>query len=151
MNPTFGKQDTLATRYYRSVRSNKSSLVASSWHVDDQATPAGGLVIDGQLECTDAHHREQQTVARHARVRADVHVNTVVIYGQLIGDIYSDGLASLARGSTVNGNIYCARLVLRDGARSNGEVEIAKQAALKIAPKLDAVDDSYIEKENKCA
>jgi len=51
----------------------------------------------------------------------------------------------------VNGNIYCVRLVLQDGARFNGKVEMAKQPALKIAPTPDAVDDSYSEEGNRSA
>jgi cytoskeletal protein CcmA (bactofilin family) len=112
------------TGYARPVRSNKAKVVASSWHVEDQATSAGGLVIDGQLECAAAHHKEHLTVAKHAQVRADVHAKTVLIYGQLIGDIYSDGMVTLARGSKVKGNIYCAALYIDEGATFLGKVKM---------------------------
>jgi hypothetical protein len=58
---------------------------------------------------------------------------------------------SLAKGATVNGNIYCSRLVLQDGARFNGKIEMAKQSQLKIAPKPEAVDNGPAEVENRSA
>ncbi len=47
---------------------------------------------------------------------------TVVVFGQLIGNIFSEGKVLLARGSEVQGDICCSRLHIEDGARFMGRV-----------------------------
>jgi cytoskeletal protein CcmA (bactofilin family) len=133
------------------IRTKNVSVIGPTLIFRGELSADEDLVIEGTIEGTIAHHKKNLTIGAKGRVSADIHASSVLVEGQLDGDIHSDGLVSLAKGSTVNGNIYCARLVLQDGARFNGKVEMAKQSPLKIAPKLDTVDDSYIEKENKSA
>ena len=101
------------------------------------------LVIQGRIEGTIAHHKKNLTIGAKGRVKADIHASSVLVEGQLDGDIHSDGLVSLAKGSTVNGDISCARLVLQDGACFNGKIVMVKQSPLKIAPKPEAVEESF--------
>jgi cytoskeletal protein CcmA (bactofilin family) len=133
------------------IRTKNVSVIGPTLIFRGELSADEDLVIEGTIEGTIAHHKKNLTIGAKGRVSADIHASSVLVVGQLDGDIHCDGLVSLAKGSTVNGNIYCARLVLQDGARFNGKVEMAKQSPLKIAPKLDTVDDSYIEKENKSA
>lgn len=83
---------------------------------------AQGLTIVGHLECAMAHHKTHLTVSEHACVEADIHAGTVDVFGQVIGDIFSDGKVTLARGSDVQGDICCSCLYIEDGARLMGRV-----------------------------
>ena len=73
---------------------------------------------------------------------ADIHASSVIVEGELDGDIHSDGLVSLAKDSTVNGNIYCARICMQDGARFNGSIDMSIPKKLKVAeePKVIEAD-----------
>ncbi len=133
------------------VRSKNVSVIGPTLVFRGELSADEDLVIEGTIEGTIAHHKKNLTIGAKGRVSADIHASSVLVEGQLDGDIHSDGLVSLAKGATVNGNIYCARLVLQDGARFNGKVEMAKQATLKIAPKPEADDDAYIGAENRLA
>jgi len=133
------------------IRKKNVSVIGPTLIFRGELSADEDLVIEGTIEGTIAHHKKNLTIGAKGRVSADIHASSVLVEGQLDGDINSDGLVSLANGSTVNGNIYCARLVLQDGARFNGKVEMAKQPALKIAPTPDAVDDSYSEEGNRSA
>ncbi len=109
------------------------------------------LVIGGTVEGKIAYHSKNLTIGATGRVSADIHASSVLVEGLLDGDIHSDGLVSLAKGATVNGNIYCTRLVLQDGARFNGKIEMEKQSPLKIAPNPEAMDDSRAGPESMSA
>jgi cytoskeletal protein CcmA (bactofilin family) len=98
------------------------SIIASTWLVKNKLSPAEGLVIDGNLECAMAHHQQHLTISRHANVRADVSASTVVVFGQLTGNIFSDGKVTLARGSDVRGDICCPCLYVEEGARFIGRI-----------------------------
>lgn len=123
------------------VRAKNVSVIGPTLVFRGELSADEDLVIEGTIEGTIAHHKKNLTIGMKGRVSADIHASSVLVEGLLDGDIHSDGLVSLAKGSTVNGNIYCARLVLQDGARFNGKVVMEKEAPLKIAPKPEAVDD----------
>ena len=103
-------------------RRRKVSILASSWLVQTNPSPAAGLMIDGYLACEVAHHETHVTISEHACVEADIHARTVDVFGQVIGDIVSGGRVSLAKGSDVQGDICCSCLYIEDGARFKGRV-----------------------------
>ena len=134
------------------VRSKNVSVIGPTLVFKGELSADEDLVIEGTIEGTIAHHKKNLTIGAKGRVKADIHASSVLVEGQLDGDIHSDGLVSLAKGATVNGNINCARLVLQDGARFNGKVVMEKQSPLKIAPKPETLDDSYTDSgKNKSA
>ena len=124
------------------VRAKNVSVIGPTLVFKGELSADEDLIIEGTIEGTIAHHKKNLTIGPRGRVSADIHASSVLVEGQLDGDIHSDGLVSLAKGATVNGNIFCARLVLQDGARFNGKVAMEKQSPLKIAPKPETPDDS---------
>jgi cytoskeletal protein CcmA (bactofilin family) len=124
------------------IRSKNVSVIGPTLVFKGELSADEDLIIEGTIEGTIAHHKKNLTIGAKGRVAANIHASSVLVEGQLDGDIHSDGLVSLAKGATVSGNIYCARLVLQDGSRFNGKVEMDKQSPLKIAPEPETVDDS---------
>jgi cytoskeletal protein CcmA (bactofilin family) len=134
------------------IRSKNVSVIGPTLVFKGELSADEDLVIEGTIEGTIAHHKKNLTIGAKGRVSADIHASSVLVEGQLDGDIHSDGLVSLAKGATVNGNISCARLVLQDGACFNGKVVMHKQSPLKIAPKPEALDESHTDPgKNKSA
>jgi cytoskeletal protein CcmA (bactofilin family) len=130
------------------VRSKNVSVIGPTLVFKGELSADEDLIIEGTIEGTIAHHKKNLTIGAKGRVAADIHANSVLVEGHLDGDIHSDGLVSLAKGATVHGNIYCARLMLQDGSHFNGKVQMEKQSALKIAPELESVDDSNADAHN---
>jgi cytoskeletal protein CcmA (bactofilin family) len=114
----------------RPVRFNNVSVIASTQIFKGKGLEAEGLIIEGHLECTTAHHQKHLTVGEHSRVKADIHADTVTVLGQLIGDIYSNGRVSLAKGSDVKGDIFCANLFIEEGARFEGKIAMEEMPTL---------------------
>ena len=81
-----------------------------------------GLVIEGRLECSLAHHEKVVTVGKRARVRASVQAESVTVFGELTGNIYSNGSVLLSRGCMVNGDIFCPSIVVEDGVKFGGNI-----------------------------
>lgn len=81
-------------------------------------------MIDGHLECAMAHHETHLTISEDARVQANIHSGNVVVFGQLTGDIFSEGKVWLARGSEVEGDICCSCLYIEDGALFIGRAAV---------------------------
>jgi cytoskeletal protein CcmA (bactofilin family) len=93
------------------------------------------LIIEGRIEGTIAHHKMNLTVGKQGRVKADIDATSVIIEGQLVGDIRSDGIVTLAKGADVEGNIFCARIVMEDGARFKGKIDMGDPPKVSVVPK----------------
>jgi len=124
------------------VRSKNVSVIGPTLVFKGELSADEDLVIEGTIEGTIAHHKKNLTIGSKGRVSADIHASSVLVEGQLDGDIHSDGLVSLAKGAAVNGDIYCARLVLQDGACFNGKIAMENQSPLKIAPEPETIDET---------
>lgn len=133
------------------IRSKNVSVIGPTLVIKGELSADEDLVIDGTIEGTIAHHKKNLTVGKQGRVTADIHASSVLVEGELNGDIHSDGLVSLAKGATVNGNIYCDRLVMDDGARFNGNIDMSKPTPLKIAPGTKESKEKLSEPENLTA
>ena len=133
------------------IRSKNVSVIGPTLVLKGELSADEDLVIEGTIEGTIAHHKKNLTIGKKGRVTADIHASSVLVEGELNGDIHSDGLVSLAEGATVIGNIYCTRVVMEEGAQFNGKIEMTIPAPLKIAPEPEEVDEGFEEAENLTA
>jgi len=133
------------------IRSKNVSVIGPTLVFKGELSADEDLVIEGTIEGTIAHHKKNLTIGRQGRVTADIHASSVIVEGELNGDIHSDGLVSLAKSGKVRGNIYCARLVMEEGTQYSGTIDMAKPSALKVAPGPDEVKEEFARAENLTA
>jgi cytoskeletal protein CcmA (bactofilin family) len=119
----------------RPVQSKNVSVIGPTMVFKGELTADEDLIIEGQIEGTISHHQKHLTVGKQGRVKADIHASSVIVLGQLVGDIHCNGMVSLAKGADVTGNIYCGRIVMEDGARFNGKIDMGETAKVSIVPK----------------
>ena len=105
-------------------RSKKVLVIGSTLVIKGELSAEEDLIIEGRIEGTIAHHKKHLTVGEQGRVKGDIHASSVIVLGQLIGDVHCEGMVSLAKGADVKGNIFCVRLVVEDGARFIGNINM---------------------------
>jgi cytoskeletal protein CcmA (bactofilin family) len=66
-------------------------------------------------------------VGTKARVEATVHAKNVTIEGKVVGDVSADERVELVASATVEGNIKAPKVVVADGARFRGSVDMGSQ------------------------
>ncbi len=130
----------------RPVRSKNVSVIGPTLVIKGELSADEDLVIEGRIEGTIAHHKKNLTVGKQGRVKADIHASSVIIEGQLVGDIHSDGVVSLAKGADVKGDIFCARIVMQDGARFAGKIDMGERPKIVVAKKPVQVEAVKIDK-----
>jgi cytoskeletal protein CcmA (bactofilin family) len=133
------------------IRSKNVSVIGPTLVFKGELSADEDLVIEGTIEGTIAHHKKNLTIGKNGRVTADIHASSVLVEGELNGDIHSDGLVSLAKDAMVIGDVYCNRIVMEDGARFKGRIEMAIPTPLKVAPKPEEVEEEFTEAENLTA
>ena len=116
----------------RPVRSKNVSVIGPTLVFKGELSADEDLVIEGNIEGTIAHHKKHLTIGKQGRVRADIHASSVIVEGQLVGDIYSEGIVSLANGAEVKGDIKCGRIVMEDGARFKGKIDMGDKVNIEV-------------------
>ncbi len=122
----------------RPARSNNVSVIGPTMVFKGELSADEDLIIEGLIEGTITHHKKHLTVGKQGRVHADINASSVIVLGELVGDIRSEGMVSLAKSSRVKGNIYCARIVMEDGARFKGKIDMGQAPKVKLVPKESA-------------
>ncbi|MCZ6717190.1 MAG: polymer-forming cytoskeletal protein, partial [Gammaproteobacteria bacterium] len=73
----------------RPVQSKNVSVIGPTMVFKGELSADEDLIIEGQIEGTIAHHEKHLTVGKQGRVKADIHASSVIVLGQLVGDIHS--------------------------------------------------------------
>ena len=76
--------------------------------------------VDGQLMVRDA----ALTISEQAQLRADVRGTRVLVKGQLKGSIVATERIELTASASVEGSLSANRVVLADGSRFNGGIDM---------------------------
>jgi cytoskeletal protein CcmA (bactofilin family) len=63
-------------------------------------------------------------VGTKARIEATVHAKNVTIEGKVVGDVSADERVELVASATVEGNIKAPKVIVADGARFRGNVDM---------------------------
>jgi len=131
----------------RQVQSKNVSVIGPTLVFKGELSADEDLIIEGHIEGTISHHKKHLTVGAQGRVKADIHASSVIVFGQLIGDIHSEGMVSLAKGADVQGDIFCGRIVMEDGARFKGKIDMGEQPKVAVVSKVpEHVDPVHTEK-----
>ncbi len=109
------------------VRRRKTSVIGPTLKFKGELSANEDLIIEGEIEGTIAHQEKNLTVGREGRVKADIDARTVEIYGRVEGDIHGEDIVKLAKSADVNGNIHCARIVMEDGAKFSGNIDMGQK------------------------
>ncbi|MGA7616358.1 MAG: polymer-forming cytoskeletal protein [Thermoanaerobaculia bacterium] len=63
-------------------------------------------------------------IGSHARVEADIHARTILIEGTVVGEVAADEKVELVTSANVDGNIKAPKIVVAEGARFRGAVDM---------------------------
>ncbi len=133
------------------IRARNVSVIGPTLVFKGELSADEDLVIEGKIEGKIAHHQKNLTIGKQGRVTADIHATSVLVEGELNGDIHCEVLVSFAKNAMVTGNIYCSRLVMEEGATFNGNVEMVVPKHLKIAPEPETAEKEFAEAEDLTA
>lgn len=109
------------------VRRRKTSVIGPTLKFKGELSANEDLIIEGEIEGTIAHQDKNLTVGKEGRVNADINARTVEIYGKVEGDIHGEDVVKLAKSADVRGNVYCARIIMEEGARFSGSIDMSQK------------------------
>jgi cytoskeletal protein CcmA (bactofilin family) len=91
--------------------------------IDGTVTGSEPVLIEGHVKGA-INLSGDLRIGTQARVEAKVHARNVTVEGRLNGDVSADDRVELVAGSTVDGNIKAPKIVVAEGARFRGNVDM---------------------------
>lgn len=96
------------------------------------------VAIEGTIKGT-VNLSGDLVIGPRARVEATVHAKNVIVEGKLTGDVSADDRVELVATATVDGNIKAPKIVVAEGAKFRGSVDMGSSAP---KPKENAEQES---------
>ena len=92
------------------------------------------LTIEGSIKGDMQIREATLTIAEPARLEADIHGMRVVVHGTVKGSISASQRIELGPTARVEGNLSADQVVIIDGARFDGRIDMGRRTvALKMA------------------
>jgi len=106
------------------------SVVGQKMIFEGKISGTENVVIEGTVKGSidlDSDVRIGST----ARVEATVHARNVTIEGTVVGDVSGDERVELISTANVDGNIHAPKIVVAEGARFHGAVDMNQKTSNK--------------------
>lgn len=99
------------------------TLVGPNVTIEGTLTGSEAVLIEGTVKGR-IHLQSDVRVGTQGRVEATVHARNVTIEGKVNGDVSADDRIELIATSTVDGNLKAPKIVVAEGARFRGNVDM---------------------------
>jgi len=124
------------------IERSKVASIGKSLHVKGELTGNEDLAIEGKVEGTIALNGYNVTIAPTGHVTADIRAKSVVVGGHVKGSISTEERVEVTATGTMVGDIRAPRVVLAEGARFKGRIDMDTKSgpgALVAAPAASRV------------
>ncbi|MEQ1505305.1 MAG: polymer-forming cytoskeletal protein, partial [Myxococcota bacterium] len=102
---------------------SQGTIIGSTLVVRGRLKSDENLVVRGRIEA-EVHSTKDLRVETSGIINANLSVRAVWISGIVVGDIEASELVELAPDARVVGDIHTPRLIIHDGARFRGAIEM---------------------------
>jgi cytoskeletal protein CcmA (bactofilin family) len=106
--------------------------------IKGELSGAEDLTLEGHVEGKINLPDNVLTVGTNAKINAEVVAKSVVVLGQLVGNVTAKEKFELRAGGTMQGNLKTPRIAMADGAVFDGKIEMPQikgQEGLKVVEK----------------
>ncbi len=132
-SPTPMERPTTMATSYPSQPTGERATIGRSIAIKGDVTGDEDLLIQGRVDGSIDLKQHAITVGREGEVKANITGRIVTIEGKVEGNLSADEQVILRASATVQGDISAPRVVLEDGARFRGGVDMADPATPKRA------------------
>ena len=103
--------------------STGTTFVAANITIEGTLSGSEPVVVEGTVR-GNVKLSNDLRVGVKGRVEATVHARSIIIEGRVEGDVSADERVELVAGSSVDGNIKAPKIVVAEGAKFRGNVDM---------------------------
>ena len=119
--------------------------IGKSVQIKGELTGNEDLTIDGNFEGKIHMKDHALTVGPNGNINAEIRAKSVTILGRLVGNVMAGEKVEVAQSGTMEGDITSPRVILADGARFKGTIDMEGQrpkAGAKVAATISTTGAS---------
>lgn len=91
--------------------------------------------VDGKINLKD----HNLTIGTNGRITAEIHAKTMMVLGEVVGNITADDKVEVAPTGSIKGDITAPHVVLADGARFKGNIDMERKNAPAVSSTTKSV------------
>jgi len=103
--------------------------IGQSIQIKGELTGNEDLTIEGKVDGKIVLKDHNLTIGANGRITAEVHAKTVLVVGEVTGNITADDKVEIAPTGSMKGDIIAPRVVLADGSRFKGSIDMDRKGA----------------------
>lgn len=111
------------------ARGGGSAVIGASIVVDGDLTGSEDMTIHGRVKGTVRLPDHRLQIGPEGRVEATAHARSIVVDGQVKGDLNAEQEIIVRGTGNVRGNLSAPRIGLEEGARFKGRIDMEPAAA----------------------
>ncbi len=122
-------------------------MIGAKVKVNGDIISSEDLLIEGEVNGTVTLTENELVVGTSGRLKANINAKTVRIEGEVSGDIEGGERVVICASGNVEGNVSAPRVMLEDGGRFKGSIDMggskaaaAPKAAPAPAPGVASID-----------
>jgi cytoskeletal protein CcmA (bactofilin family) len=112
--------------------------IGQSIHIKGELTGNEDLTIEGKVEGKVMLKDHNLTVGANGKIVAEINAKTVMVLGEVTGNITADDKVEVAATGTMRGDIQAPRVVLADGAKFKGAIDMDKKPSSSVSTSASA-------------
>ena len=112
-----------------SPRPRVAATIGPSIAIKGDVTGEEDLIIEGRIEGKILLKANSVTIGRNGRVKANVYANSIMVEGEVEGDLIGKDEVVIRQSGKVKGNVAAPRVVLDSGARFQGSIDMEAAVA----------------------
>ena len=99
-------------------------IIGKSIVVKGELRGSEDLTIEGQVEGKIALKQHVLTIGKHGRIQAQVFAKSVIVLGEVIGNVEATERVAIRNEGAVEGDIKAPRVAIAEGARFRGGIDM---------------------------
>lgn len=111
----------------------RAANIGGSLFIKGEVSGSEDLTVEGRVEGKIDLKDHNLTIAQNGRVNAEIHARSVVIQGEVTGNVHADEKVEIAETGRLVGDLFAPRVAISDGAQFQGNVDMGRTATAKLA------------------
>ncbi len=109
------------------------TFVGAGLHIKGEIAGDEDVVVEGSVDGTLKLPNATLTVRPNGKVKAGVSAHSVIVYGEVNGNVAARDRIEIKKEGSVVGDLTTARIIIDDGATFKGSIEIIRDTDKPLA------------------
>jgi cytoskeletal protein CcmA (bactofilin family) len=112
-------------------RTREAAVIGPSIQINGDLSGEEDLIIQGKVNGTIQLKEKGLTIGNQGRVDANVLARSVIVEGEVKGDLYGSENVAIRKTGNVHGNIVSPKVSLEEGCRFKGSIDMDQEMITK--------------------